>query len=140
MDLQQHAKAALGQAMHVIQPFDNVHLPEGLVARQRARVNARSQNAQLTPITRLGQRDVAHMVLEVEIRIVCPVGLTEAEGYAYQFAAENGGEMQPGLHQGQDLLEPHLATPRGTLVVNTDTADMLRHALQLCVYEHRILA
>ena len=140
MDLQQHAKAALGQAMHVIQPFDNVHFPEGLVARQRARMNTCGQDAQLTPITRLGQRDVAHMVLEVEIRIVCPVGLTEAEGHSDQFAAENGGEMQPGLHQGQDLLEPHLATARGTLVVNADATDMLRHALQLGVHEHRVLA
>ena len=90
VNFQQQGKAVRRIALDIVQPFDDVHFPHRLVAAQWLRVNARGQNAQLAPVTGLGQGNVPHMVFHVEIRVLHPVGTTQAIGHERQLAAEYG--------------------------------------------------
>ena len=55
-----------------LEPLDEPRLPQRLRAVQPLRVDARGQRAQLLLRARLRQRRVAHVVLEVEARVVDP--------------------------------------------------------------------
>ncbi len=52
---------------------------------------------------RARQRDLPDVVLDVEVRVVDPVGLVQAERHVEQLAPEYGHERQPF---GHDLGEP----------------------------------
>jgi hypothetical protein len=67
----------------------------------------------LTPVTGLGQRDVTHMELEVEVGILDPVGMIEVERDSHQPLAEHPGLVQPTLELGEDPFERDLAAGRG---------------------------
>ena len=107
--LQQQGEAPGRDALDIVEPFDNIDLPHGLVPAQRRGVDARGENAQLPPVAGFGQGDVAHVVLEVKIRVFHPVGSAEAVGNKSQFATENRRQMQAVFQQGENLLEAHLA-------------------------------
>ena len=61
------------------------------------------QNAQLSPVTRFGQGDVAHVVFEIEIGILDPVGPAEP----VQLVAPLEGKSPPGpLNEGLEAAAP----------------------------------
>ena len=51
-------------------------------------MDTRGKDAQLAPVPRLRQGNVAHVVLQLEIRILDPVGVIELERNARQAAAD----------------------------------------------------
>ena len=52
--------------------------------------------------TRARQRDLADVVLDVEVRVVDPVGLVKAERHVQQLAPQHGHQRQPfGHHLGE---------------------------------------
>ena len=124
VNFDQQRKAALWQIHKTVQPLHHIDFPQRAVQVERARVDARGLNAKLPPVARLGQSDVAHVVFQVEIFILYPVGISHIQRHAHHLAAEDGRLVQAAFHMGQHALEPHLATGRGGLVVNLDQRDI----------------
>ena len=67
------------RATIVLQALDQPHLPQRLGAVELLGEDARGEVAQLLPIPRRRQRRVAHVVLEVEARIIHPHGAPAVE-------------------------------------------------------------
>ena len=88
--LQQHGKAVLWQPFDIVQPFDDVHLPQRLVHIQRPGVDARHENTELAPVAGLGQRYVAHVVFKIKMFVFHPIGAVEFHGHVGQLAGEDG--------------------------------------------------
>ena len=88
VDLGDDRIAAFRYARNVVEPLDDVDLPERLREVQRAGVDARDQDAQLTPVAGMGQGDVADVVLEVEVLVVHPVREIEFQRHAHEAATE----------------------------------------------------
>jgi hypothetical protein len=101
-------------------------------------VQAGYLDAQLSPITRLWQGNMSNMKFKIEVEVINPVGLIEIEGHFGQLAPENGGAMQAAFKHRQYVLEPHNTIRAGGLIVDGDTADQHREALQFRVQKHRI--
>ena len=64
----------------------------------------RDLNAELAPVARLRQRDMANMKLDIEIRIVDPVWAVEIQWHLLQFLAKRFGTVRPVIHKLQDIL------------------------------------
>ena len=86
--LQQQRKAAAGQVEEAVQAFDDIGLPERAVQIQRASVDPRDLDAELPPVARLGQGDVANVVLQVELLVVHPVRVVQPQRHPLQPLAE----------------------------------------------------
>ena len=140
MHLQQHGETVRREPLDIVQPLDHVDFPHRLVAPQGSGVDPRRQDAQLAPVAGFGQGDMAHVVFQVELGILHPVGSAQAVGYESQLAPENGRQVQAAFQHRQDLLEAHLAPGGGGLVVDAYAADMLWQAVELGVQEHGVLA
>ena len=81
-------------------------------------MQARNQDTQLAPVTRLGQRDMAYVELRIKGAIRHPVRMIELKGHGHQ-ALGHGGQSQNAVVDVVDnLLEPQLAAGGGGLVVN----------------------
>jgi PAS domain-containing protein len=89
VDLGQQREAALGQVDEGVQAFDDVDLPQRAVQVERARMDARGLDAELPPVARCRQGDVAHVVFEVEVLVVDPVGEVQFQRHALELAAEH---------------------------------------------------
>ncbi len=140
MDLQHEGEATLRNAGDLVEAFDDVQLPQRLREVERAGVQPGSLDAELAPVARLGQRDVAHVVLEVELLVLHPVRVIEVGGNPHHLLTEGPGQVQPGLEVGQDALERHRSTGRGGGVVDADRCDVRRRVRPLAVDERRILS
>jgi hypothetical protein len=124
VDLEQHGEAADRQVEEAVEPLDHVHLPQRTVEIEGAGVDARGLDAELAPVTGLGQGDVAHVVFDVEVLVLDPVGIVEVERHAQDLLAEHRQLAEPAFDMGQDLLEAHLAARRGGLVVDVQQGDV----------------
>ena len=62
-----------------IESMDQIHLPQRASAVQRAGVQAGSLRGQLLVVAGRGQRQFADMELDVEVRVLDPVGLIQSE-------------------------------------------------------------
>ena len=122
--LRQQRKAAGGQVQETVEPFDDVDLPQRAVQVQRPGVDARGLNAELAPVAGFGQRDVAHMVFQVELLVVHPVRKVQVQRHAAQLAAQDGQLVQAAGDARQDGLEAHPAAGRRGLVVDVDERDV----------------
>ncbi len=140
VNLQQYGEAIGRVALDIIEPLDDVHLPQGLVPAQGLGMNARGQNTQLAPVTGLGQGNMPYMVFHVEVRILHPVGAAQAVGNKGQFAAENGRQVHAIFQHGQDLLEADHTPGGGGLIIDTHPANMLWQAIEFGVQEHGVLS
>jgi hypothetical protein len=109
VDLQQHGEAAHRQVEEAVEALDHVHLPQRALQVQRPGVDARGLDAELAPVAGLGQGDVAHVVFDVEVLVLDPVGIVEVERHAQDLLAEHRQLAEPAFDMGQDLLEAHLA-------------------------------
>ncbi|HTT00206.1 MAG TPA: wax ester/triacylglycerol synthase domain-containing protein, partial [Streptosporangiaceae bacterium] len=96
VDLRVDGGAAAGQ------PGDQVDLPQRAAAVQRAGVQPRDLLGELGVRPGAGQRELADVVLDVEVRVVDPVRLVQAERHAPQLAAQHRDQRQPlPQHLGQ---------------------------------------
>ena len=89
VDLGQDRETVARQVEERIEPFDQVEFPQRARQVQRSRVDARGLDAELAPVARLRQRDVAHVVLEVEVLVLDPVREIEFERHPQQFLPED---------------------------------------------------
>ena len=81
--------AACGHAIDIVETLDHIHLPQRVAHVQRAGVQTCDGDAQLAPVGRFGQADVAHVELEVEMLVLDPVGVIEIKRHTHQAASED---------------------------------------------------
>ena len=118
MRLGDHREAARRHTLHVVQPFDDVELPQRPVEIERTRDEASHLDAQLPPVTRRRQRDVTNVKLEVEVGILDPVGVVEVERHPHQPLAKDARLVQPLVDVVEDPLERDPTAVRGRRVVD----------------------
>ena len=114
------AKQPAGTPCDVVQPFDDVELPQRPVEIERTRDQASHLDAQLSPVARLRQRDVTNVELEVEVGILDPVRVVQVERHPHQPLAEDAGLVQPLVDVVEDPLERDPAARRGRRVVDRE--------------------
>ena len=89
--------ALVGQAL------DDPHLPQGLGPVERMTGDVAGQVGQLAQATRTGHRGPPHVVVDVEVGVVDPHRVTQAERDLHQPTPEHRGAGDPG---GDGLLHP----------------------------------
>ena len=127
VELEVDRETARLDALDVVDALDDIGLPERLVAIQDQRMQARDLNAEVTPVTWLGQRYVANMVFEIDLRFVDPVGTVEIERHAHQTAAQHRRHIKALANVGHDVAQSDLAAGRGARII--DPQHCLMHAL-----------
>ena len=118
MELGQHRDATVAEAV------DQVELPERMGAVQRAGDEPRDLLGQHPLVAGRGQRELADVEVEVEVRVVDPVGVVDPERHLGQAPAKRRQQVQPRGDQLGDRLERQLAAGRGGLVVDRQGADV----------------
>ncbi len=93
MDLRQQRNAI------VLQPVDQVHLPQRPRPVERPAKDPRHLLPQLLVRRRRRQRDLAHVVLEVEVGIVDPIRIVQAQRHRLEPPPERRQQRKPlGQH------------------------------------------
>ncbi len=126
VNLGYHRKAALGHAGYIVEPFDNGEFPWRTLQIERAGKYACRLDTQLAPVARLRQCDVAHVKLQIEVRVLDPVRIVQVERHPHQPLADCAAKLHPAFEEIQDILEPDKAARRGRRVVDKDRTDMHR--------------
>ena len=124
MNLQQHGETAHRQIAKTVQPFDHIHFPQRALQIKRAGVDARGLNAELAPVARFGQREVAHVIFDIESLVLDPVRVVEIQRHAQNLLAKDRQAAEAALDMRQDLLETDLAPRRGGLIVDMQQRDV----------------
>ena len=89
----------------VLEPLDDVHLPQRLGAIELAAAHVAHVAGQLLEAARRRQRGAAQVVVEVEVLVVDPIGVAEAQRHLHQPAPEHGGQGQARPDQVAQFLE-----------------------------------
>jgi len=116
----------LGQEgdLPAFEPMDQVELPERPGAVQRTAEDARHLVRQLLVAPRCGQSELPHVEVEVEVRVVDPVRVIQAERHLGEAPAEWGQQRQPLDDQLLDVVEVDLVARRGGWIEHRDPRDM----------------
>ena len=125
------ADPAVGQVL------DDVHLPRGLVGLERSAHDLGHHLGELLVTTGCGQRNPEEVVGEVEVGVVHPARVVEAEGHRHEPAPEG--------RQGRNAFDQHVTHPfervaalgRGR-VEDAGVGDLHRGLRCVGVDEHRI--
>ena len=99
--------AALRQPVDIVEPLDDVHIPERTVHIQWPGVIARHVDAELAPVRGLGQAPVANVVFEVEVFVVHPVREVEFQRHPHEAPLEQRTHVQAALDMIEDVPEAH---------------------------------
>ena len=124
MELDVQGEAAAGETRDVVESLDNVGLPQRLAAIERARMDPRHLDTELPPVSGLRQRDVPHVELDVDERILDPVRTIRCNRQLDESAAEYGRRIEPGFEEAQHVLEADPALGRGRWVVDRQTSNV----------------
>src|SRR5471032_3484864 len=130
----------LGHQRHAttFKAMDQIDLPERAAAIQGAREDA--SDLLLEPREGAGrdQRQFAHMEFDVEIRVVHPVGVVEAEGNLSETPLEDRNERQALKDEHLEILEPQDAARSGRRIEDEDARDVTVDARRLECEELRV--
>ena len=139
VDLQEHREAARRQPLHVVQPLDDVGLPQRPRTVESARVQAGDLDAELAPVAGLGQRDVSHVELDVGVVGIDPERVVQIERHHGEAAREHRGAVDALAEGAQHILEAHQAVGCRGRIVDEHRPDVHRGVVHLAVEEHRVL-
>jgi len=117
-------KRSRREAVDVVEALDDVDLPERFAAVQWARMQTRHLDAELAPVARLRQRDVADVEFHIDMAIIDPVGAVEVQRNRNQATVEYGRPVQPGFKKLQYVLEPDRPAGRCRGVVNSESCNV----------------
>jgi hypothetical protein len=101
-----------------LEPVDHVELPQRAAAVERAPEHTLHRLGQLPVVARRGQRGLTDMEVQVEVRVVDPVGEVEPERDLGQPPAQRRQQVQPLLEQLLHLRRTQLAVRRRRGVVD----------------------
>ena len=119
-------KAALGKIRNIVQPLDDIGLPQGARHIEWPGMQTRYLNAKLPPIPRLGQCDMAHMEFHIKVGIQHPIGFIQAGRHFHQASAKQWHAAKTLFKICNDLLKTHKATRRRGGIIKSNAAHMLR--------------
>ena len=107
---------------------DQVHLPERARAVERPRDDARHLLGELLVVARRRQRQLADVEVEVEVGVVHPVRVVEAERHLGQPPAQRRQQRQPLGDQVVDVRERQLAVRArgGSRIASPPTCPLWR--------------
>ena len=131
VDLAEHGDAA------VLEPVDEPHLPERVAAVERDGDEVADQLVELGHGAGLGHRDVAHVEGEVEVGVLDPHRVVEAEGHLDEPAPEGRREVEALLVQLAEAVERE-AAGRGGRVEHEEAGDVHRRRRGLHVQERGV--
>jgi hypothetical protein len=134
MDLREHGDVARAQAA------DDVQLPQRLGAVQRPRHDPRDLLGELLVASRRGQAELAHVEVQVEVEVVDPVGIVEAERHLLQAPAQRRQQRQALGDQRLDVGEREVPGRRRRRVEDRDARDVPALARRLEREELRVEA
>ena len=118
VDLRQQRHAA------TLEPVDQVQLPQRPAAVQRAGEDAGHDLGQAVVVARRRDRGLADVEVEIEVRVLDPVGQVEAERNLGQAPLEHGQQVKPLADQAADVLCGKVAAGGGGRVVHRQASDM----------------
>ncbi len=124
VDLGQYREAVGRQVEEGVQSLDKVQLPKRPGEVQWPGVDPRGLDAELPPVARVRQRDMANVVLEIEAIVLDPVGIVDLERNVQQLLPEDRRQVQPALDVLQQALEPHPAPGGRRGVIDVDQRDV----------------
>ncbi len=116
----------LGQHRHdaVLEPVDQIQLPQRPGAVERPGDDPRHLLGELLVGARRRQRELADVEVEVEVRVVDPVRVVEAERHLGQTPAHRRQQRQPLGEHLLDVGELELAARGGARIEDRDPADV----------------
>ncbi len=133
-----HGETARRRAGHVVQALDDVDLPQRFAAVDRPRVQPRHLDAELAPVAGVRQRDVTHVELDVEGRVLDPVRPVEGQRHGDEPPAELRELLEARREEAQHVLEAHPAVRRRRRVVDGERADVHEVVPVLELQEHGV--
>jgi hypothetical protein len=89
----------------VLQPLDDVHLPERLRTVELATADVADELGELVHATGRRQSSSSQVEVDVEGRVVHPVRVSQAEGDLYEPAPEHGSLDEAAAHEFADAIE-----------------------------------
>src|SRR5438309_4111822 len=92
VELQEHTRPSL------VEPLEDVQLPQGLRSVERAREDAADRSLQLEAATRRRHGRTTEVEIQVEPIVVHPHRTAEVAGNGKDALSEPGCEMDPGLN------------------------------------------
>ena len=82
-------------------------------------------DAQLAPVSRFRQGDMAQMKFDIETRILDPVGAVQSPGDPHQPGAKQRLVGETPLESGDHLLEANFAAGSGRRIIDSQRAHVL---------------
>ncbi|MDT4856059.1 hypothetical protein FQZ97_904350 [compost metagenome] len=138
--LGQDGETALGNTLHIVQPLDHVHLPWRAGEIHRPGMDARYQDAELSPVAWLGQGEMADMEVDVEQIVLDPVWVSQAEWHLHDLPTERRRSIEPAFDMTYDIPETEALPLHGRLVVDVDHRAVRCRMRTIHVEEHGIEA
>jgi hypothetical protein len=131
----------LGVKRHlaVLEAVDDEHLPQRAAAVEQRGMQPRHVLLQLAVGAGLGQRDVAHVVIDVDVFVFHPDRVGQIEGHQFQLAREHGRQVQPLAHHLLGVFIEVAGVARGQ-IEHVERADVHRHLGRFDVQEHGVHA
>ena len=124
----------LGQQrdVSIVQSVDEIGLPQRPGPVQRPREDARHLFGELLVAGRRRERELADVVLEIEVGVVDPVGVVEPQRHRFQAPAKRGQQRQALGDERLQVVELEPARRPGARIEHGECADMtgLARALQ----------
>ena len=122
----------------VLETVDQVELPQRLGAVERAREDPSDLLGELRIRGRRGQRQLAHVVLQVEVRVVDPVRVVEPERDLLQAPSEGLQQREPVRHQPLHIRQLESTIRPGARIQHRERAHMPGLARRLQRQELRV--
>ena len=139
MGLEQQADAALRHPFQPVQAVDEVNLPWRAAHVQRAAENARGQRVERLPILGGGQADLANVILQIEARILDPIGMVQAERHVDQPPASGRHQVQAFLIEAHHRFQGQRPVRRRGRIEDGDRGHVHRRGRRVLVYEGGVL-
>ncbi len=108
----------------VLDPVDEVHLPQRPAAVEPALEDPRPLLGELAQVAGRGQRDLADVVVEVDVRLLDPERVVEAERDLDEAPAERREQVQALAQHRAQAADGDDAAGRGRGVVHGQAADV----------------
>jgi hypothetical protein len=119
---------------------DEVHLPQRPRAIERSGEDARARLGEAGLVAGRGHRGLADVEVEVELRVLDPVGVIESERHLGQPPAKHGQHREPLGDQPAEVCDLDLAPGRTRRVIDRQPADVAEGARVLEREELRVEA